>query len=139
MFRKILVPTDGSSNSMRACHVASELCRTFNGRVKVVYAVYVPKVYETDLGPELLESFIQAGNKILEDAARVFEEKGISVSSELVENRKPAEAIIELVERDGIDIVVISSHGLDDTRVKKLGSVTEAVLRHAKCSVLLVR
>jgi nucleotide-binding universal stress UspA family protein len=107
--------------------------------VKVLYAAYVPRMYETDLGAELMDGILLDGAKIIEDSMKVFEEKGVTVVSELVEGKKPEDAIVDVIRRDGIDLVVISSHGLDNTRTKKLGSVTEIVLRHAGCSVLLVK
>ncbi len=115
------------------------MSETFGAQVKVLYAAYVPRMYHTDLGMEFMETFLHDGAKILEHAAKIFEENGIPVSSELVEGRKPVDAIVETVQRDGVDLIVISSHGLDDTRAKRLGSVTESVLRQAGCSVLLVK
>jgi nucleotide-binding universal stress UspA family protein len=139
MYRKILVPTDGSTDAFRAANVALELARSHGAQVKVVYAAYVPRMYETDLGTELMDGILQDGARILDDTVKVFDAEGIPVTSELVEGKRPVNAIVGVVEKDGIDLVVIASHGLDASRTKRLGSVTEGVLRSARCSVLLVK
>jgi nucleotide-binding universal stress UspA family protein len=58
---------------------------------------------------------------------------------EMIVKGKPAEAIVDTAEKAGVDLIVIGSLGMSAIERALIGSVSDKVMRHAKCPVLLVR
>jgi nucleotide-binding universal stress UspA family protein len=79
------------------------------------------------------------GNELLEEGVKRVEESGGRVTgTHLVEGRA-ADEILDLAERIGADLVVIGSRGFGAVGRIALGSVSEAVIHHSRCPVLLLR
>lgn len=74
----------------------------------------------------------------LERMKALLKEKEIDGSSLIVESGRPSKKIIEIAERESVDLIVLGSHGRHGVELL-LGSTTNAVLHHAKCDVLAVR
>jgi nucleotide-binding universal stress UspA family protein len=119
---QVLFPTDYSDVSRAAGHMAADLARRFNARLHVIHVV--PPV--TDPGPP--ESLPSA----LADLG-----PGLDAVTALVFGR-PAREIVSYAWRHGIDVIVMGTHGRTGVSRALLGSVAEAVARHASCPVLTV-
>jgi nucleotide-binding universal stress UspA family protein len=113
--------------------------------VSVIEPLLLPTV-ETWVPPE---NYIEALEQASEDqarsivdraAARVREDQGdkLLVSTEIVKGH-PKHAIIDAAEAFGADLIVVGSHGYRGLTKLWLGSVSQAVASHAKCSVEIVR
>ena len=137
-FRKILAATDGSEHAVRAIEAAADLAHGSRAELTVATVVYIPTMYQVDLGTELEEGFRVDGRAILADAGRVVERAGARARTELLEG-KPAVEIVSLVVKNGYDLVVLGRYGLSGSEDKHLGGVSDAVLSRVSCSVLLVR
>jgi nucleotide-binding universal stress UspA family protein len=130
-FSNMLVCLDDSQYSINALKFAVQLGERMNSKITLIN-VQEPRIRE--LSPETAE---ELGRQILSHAL------GGIIRSELkVEKRVafgiPPEKIVETAEKDGQDLVVMSSVGLGAIREFLLGSVCEDVVEKAKCSVLVV-
>ena len=76
MYSKILVATDGSDNALRAAETAAELARGWQAEVTIICVAYIPAMYESDLGSDSKEAFIEDWGRALEATKKVFEGKG---------------------------------------------------------------
>jgi nucleotide-binding universal stress UspA family protein len=139
MFTRILIASDGSDNALRAAETVAELAKGWQAEVTVVCVAYVPAMYQSDLGPELTDTFVEDWQRALEATKRVFEKEGVEVQAKLVREGKPAHVICREAEAGGYDLVVVGSKGLDESGHKGLGSVSDRVVHGVHCSVLAVK
>ena len=147
---KILVAIDGSGHSEA---VVDEIARRHfpaDSEVRVISVVespYVPTTYpEAGLDMQLYDAMDRASH----EAARTAVEKAAAKiqaderSHQLrvttaVLSGSPKEVILEDAEKFGVDLIVVGSHGHGMLERLLLGSVSQAVALHAKCSVEIVR
>jgi nucleotide-binding universal stress UspA family protein len=144
MFRKILVPVDGSSTSLRACEAAAELARAHQAEVTLLVVSDPVKVAEMT-APEplqalLTESVREANQRILTEASERFQDSERAVTQVERHGRVPS-AIAQEAAEGQFDLIVMGSRGLGlgDEELGLLGSVTEGVLRRARCPILVVK
>lgn len=147
MYKKILLPTDGSKNAERAGAHAIDLADKYNADIVVLYVVETdylqsPRLvnYRIDLFDELREE----GKKAVKDFKKKLEEsqckgfcKNINLTTEIKEG-KPYAEILKTINEEDIDLTVMGTsgrHGLDKFIV---GSVTERVVRESKRPVLVI-
>jgi nucleotide-binding universal stress UspA family protein len=146
MFRRILVPLDGTAFAERALEPAFRIAREFAGQV-VLLRVTTP---EEDLArlPPLAPHFVGAsGNGLLhkhEEAeaylcqtCTAWAGQGVSLQSAVVCGT-PAQMIVDAAHEADADLIVMSTHGRSGVGRLLYGSVAEAVLRGAQVPVLLV-
>ena len=148
---KILLATDGSNEAELAARTAADLAQKTGSEVQVVHVFGIapvgPPVYPeaTDLQSEALEE--EAEERISEQRAReVLEAEvgkvrsygGIVVEAHLLEGRTAPE-IVALAEEIGAGLIVMGSRGHGGIRRALMGSVSDSVMRHAHCPVLVVR
>lgn len=126
VYRKIMVGTDGSETAARAQRAALRLAQRLGSELAVVFA------HDPAHGPA------EVGADVLAHARSVAARAGVTVRSELVRG-EPAEAIADLAERDGSDLIVVGSRGMGRARRLRLGAVAEQVAHHAPCDLLVVR
>jgi nucleotide-binding universal stress UspA family protein len=145
MYRRILVPVDGSPASRLGLDEAIRLARVTGATLRLVHVVneYVfDPVYAPvfDYAP-LLESFRLAGEKVLTQAQATVRAAGVEFQSELVETLggSVARLILDQAENWPAELIVMGTHGRRGVSRVVLGSDAEAVLRAAPCPVLLVR
>ena len=143
MYRRILVPTDGSACAMRAVHEAVELAKAIGAEITFLYALENPLTTGT-ASPEALPYSAQLwddlktmADEALEAASAVAESVGVRATAVRVDNRAPVPAILE-VEGDH-DLVMMGTHGRRGFNRWMFGSVAEGALRRAKRPFLLVR
>jgi nucleotide-binding universal stress UspA family protein len=145
MYKKILVPIDGSETSMlglsEAIRVAkgdgSQLCL-----VHVVNELVLDYSYGAGLrGPSLIDSLREVGNRILQQAEEPVKKLGIPVESVLLEcvGGPAADAIVTQANGWHADLIVMGTHGRRGLRRFAMGSDAEVVVRESAGPVLLVR
>ena len=127
---KILVATDGSKSAEKALEYAVQLAKKHKAKV-ILLNVGESKIF--GLKPEVARGI---GESILSDAAAKV--KGLKLNTQL-EFGNPPETIIEVAEKGNYDLIVVGSRGLSSVKRFFLGSVSDDVSHHAKCSVLIVR
>jgi len=149
----ILLATDGSSEAQLAARTAADLAQKTNSELHVVHAFGIapvgPPVYPeaTDLQGAEFEAEGEEGQRISERRAReVLEAEvgkirsgGGAVAGEHLLEGRVAPGIVGLAEEIGAGLIVMGSRGLGGIRRALLGSVSESVVRHAHCPVMVVR
>ena len=150
---KILLATDGSREAELAARAAADLAQKTHSELHVVHTFGIapigPPVYPeaTDLQSVEYEAESEQRQRISEQQAReVLEAEVQKVRSfgdtvaqgHLIEGRVAPE-IVGLAEEIGAGLIVMGSRGLGGIRRALMGSVSESVVRHAHCPVLVVR
>ena len=121
MYKRILVPTDGSERSVKAVEGAARFARPL-GATLVVMTVVEPYSYTNfaEYRPESIEQYDERvtaeAEERLEAARKIAVAAGVEVKTVMVKSFSPAEAIIEQAEKNGCDIIFMASHGLVVTR-----------------------
>jgi nucleotide-binding universal stress UspA family protein len=145
MFRSIVVGTDGSDTAGKAVEEAIDLAKTVGAAVCLVSA-YEPVSQarlreEAKQTPADLQWMVNPREEVdatLSDAADVVREAGLEVET-FAREGDPADAILDVAEERGADLIVVGNKGMTGARRFLLGSVPNRVSHHAPCSVLIVR
>ena len=141
MYKRILVPTDVSAQSSRALVSALELARKFDAEVELFHVTFSPLAYlgyGITYGLFITEEEIEKNGKAaLEAALSGIEVGNVRLTTKQVSGN-PAGAILEEIERD-FDLVVMGSRGHGPFTGAVIGSVTQRVLAHSACPVLIVK
>lgn len=144
MYKRILVPVDGSDVSTRALQEALRLAKDEQARVRIVHAVHeVPP--PTGAAYVDYDAYRQAameeGRAILDKALTLARQAGLEPETKLapVQTEGASGAIVEEARRWPADLIVMGTHGRSGLLHLLLGSVAEGVVRRAPTPVLLVR
>jgi nucleotide-binding universal stress UspA family protein len=143
MYRKILVPTDGSACAQHAVHEAVELAKAIDAEITFLYALENPLTTGT-ASPEALPYSAQLwddlkgmADEALQAATAIAESSGVHATAVRVDNRAPVQAILEAEPEH--DLVIMGTHGRRGFNRWMFGSVAEGALRRAKRPFLLIR
>jgi len=140
--KKILLTTDLSDQSLRTFKPMSTFAQSQGARVTLLYVVEdVPVVaHGAPLAPPMhapsIPSLIADAEKAIAQQAEELADQ-IAVETAVVCAPKVAEAVTDFASINGFDLIALSSHGRSGFRRLILGSVAEAVLRHAEVPVLI--
>ena len=145
---KILVCTDGSEKSIKAVNKAAFISEHLDEvSVTLIHVYYLDTAiisphadgYVTGEILQRIDGEKKAeGEKILEEAAKIFEEKNIKVNKVLAKGH-PATTIVEAATKGNFDLVVIGSRGLGGLKKLLLGSVSNAVAQESESTVMIVK
>ena len=144
MYKRILVPTDGSEITAQAIQAAISLARLSGGELFVL-SVKEPFPYSaiSEMQPVPPQEFYDAQERIaaerVKEAVDAAGAAGIKCQGHTVEALHPWEAILDHAATQGCDVIVMASHGRRGVAALLLGSETQRVLLHAKLPVLVVR
>jgi nucleotide-binding universal stress UspA family protein len=144
MFKRILVPTDGSDITRKAVDTAIGLAKSVNAKLYTL-SVKEPFPYSaiSEMQPTPPQEFFDAQERIaaarVKDVRQTAEQAGLECEGHTVEALHPWEAVIEHAERNACDLIVMASHGRRGVTALLLGSETQKVLTHSKVPVLVVR
>jgi len=127
---KILVAIDGSESAEKALEHVVQLAKKHKAEVTLLN-IGESKLF--DFKPKVVK---EVGERVLSDAATKV--KGLEVNTQL-EFGNPAETIIEVAEKGNYDLIAVGNRGLSSVKRFLLGSVSDDVSHHAKCSVLIAR
>ena len=144
---KVVLATDGSDEAARAARMAVRLSNELDCELHVVHVGAAPGAYaaaESEiLDVEFYETIREragadAGRK-LEEQVEKIKEAGGELAGVYVRVGRPDAEIVLLAEELGAGLVVVGSRGLGGIKRALMGSVSGSVVRHAHCSVLVVR
>jgi len=144
MFKRILVPTDGSEITAKAIDTAIELAKSVGAQLFTI-SVKEPFPYSaiSEMQPTPPQEFFDAQERIASKRVQAVvaqgQQAGVGCQSHTVEALHPWEAIIEHAKRMECDLLVMASHGRRGVSALLLGSETQKVLTHSKVPVLIVR
>jgi nucleotide-binding universal stress UspA family protein len=144
MFKRILVPTDGSTVTDKAIQTAVALAKSSGGSLYTI-SVKEPFPYSaiSEMQPVPPQEFYDAQERIA--AARVKAVKdaaqaaGVACEAHTVEALHPWEAILDHAKSQQCDLIVMASHGRRGVAALLLGSETQRVLIHSSLPVLVVK
>jgi nucleotide-binding universal stress UspA family protein len=142
MYKRILVPVDGSETSNKAVVAALQLARESGGRVRLVHALdELAYLTGYEYSADLLAVARDYAKKVLDDALAMAQSAGVPADTKLME--VPGGRLGELVAEEArswdADLVVVGTHGRRGVGRVLLGSGAEQVLRMAPVPVLAVR
>jgi len=145
MIKSIVVGTDGSETAQKAVTETVELARELGARVDLVSA------YEPVSNQRLREEARQVPDDLqwmvnpLEDveatllaAAQEVRDAGVKCET-FAREGDPADAILDVAEERGSDLIVVGNKGMTGAKRFLLGSVPNKVSHHAPCSVMIIR
>jgi nucleotide-binding universal stress UspA family protein len=143
---KILMPIDDSPFSQLALQFLISQMNTRGAQVRVLHVIDPVAAYMTaGLVPEITvdTAKIEAerrkeGKALIERTSQKLRRAGFR-TTQVLDFGDGKTCILDQAENWGADLIVLGSHGLRGLTRFLMGSVSEAVVRHAKCSVILVR
>jgi len=146
MYKRILVPVDGSQTSTRALVAALQMARDAGGSIRLIHVIeelaqviaYDPYgAYSGDLSKVMREN----GQQTLTKALDIARSAGVSADQRLVEaaGQRLAEAVHKEAAAYGADLIVLGTHGRRGIGRVLLGSGAEQIIRSAQVPVLVIR
>ncbi|MDC6168173.1 MULTISPECIES: universal stress protein [unclassified Roseateles] len=144
MFKRIIVPTDGSEITAKAVGTAVQLAKIHGARL---YAVSVKEPFPysavSEMQPTPPQEFFDAQERIasarVKEVVAAAEAAGVPCEGHTVEALHAWEAVIEHAKTHEADLVVMASHGRRGFQAMLLGSETQKLLTHCTIPVLVVR
>jgi nucleotide-binding universal stress UspA family protein len=141
MFSKLLVPVDGSENSVRALEAAIFLSKKIDAHVTVMHVMQKPPtvyIHPQKELEELLRNYRREAEQILERCEEIGNRNGVELKKVIIEG-DVASKILSFAEKDGLDMIVMGHRGSGRFKEMVLGSVSQKVLNQTKRSVLIIR
>ena len=147
MFKHILIPTDGSPTADKAVEAGIRFAGAAHAKVTLFTAVpeYQPPSEAEVMGriavslPDHERHSRDEALRILEPAAQRVRAAGLACDTEYAQSDHPYQAIIELAEDRGCDLILMSSHGRSGLSALWHGSQTRDVLTHSRIPTLVYR
>jgi len=145
LYRRILVPVDGSSTSNAGLKEALKLAKNQRARLYVLHVVDEMIVFNTpeggiNIGP-IIDELKRGGKRLLQKTQKLASAQGVKPESELWETagERVADVIVRRAKRWRVDLIVMGTHGRRGVKRMLMGSDAELVVRNAAVPVLLVR
>lgn len=147
-FKRILVPLDGSKNSLHALKESINLSRFTNSQIIGIYVI--PEDISALPFIEILQPLstlhpvgfqkriLKYGAKIMSTAKEICQKNRIKFSGKILEGN-PGYDIVKFSKTNKIDLIVIGSRGKGPTKEIFLGSVSNYVVHKAKCPVMIIK
>lgn len=141
MLKKILVPIDGSAKANAAVEYAIGLARLAGAEITLCHVI--PSFpYGDQLGgayQQVIHNELQAkGEELVNKILDIFSPSGVGLSTKIVWGN-PALQICAECKEGQYDLIIMGRRGLDENMDYIMGSVSNRVVRHASCPVLIVR
>lgn len=142
MFKKILVPLDGSVLAAKVLPKVIDMAKSMGSRVTLLHVCYWPVPTDAAVPPETIEHRAETAAarwcaKFLGEAAEELRKQGLEVNFQCVEG-VPAREIIAYADANDIDLIAMATHGSGEVSWV-LGSTAEKVVTHATVPTLLYR
>src|SRR5215218_5654775 len=144
---KILLATDASEDAQKAAQIASDIA---NNSGSELHVLHIGNTRDFHVAPSAEQDFArrsgsygeirEQAEKTLEEAVRQVEETGGTVAQAHLRMGDPDDEILRFSEEQGeFGLLVMGSRGLGPVKRRLMGSVSESVVRHAHCPVLVAR
>jgi nucleotide-binding universal stress UspA family protein len=141
---KILLATDGSREAILAARTAVDLADRTDSELHVAFILRTQDASEYGTvgfytENTLEEEIKQMGQRLLDEQVKRVEAAGGTVAEAHFRMARPDEGILAVGEDIGTGLIVLGSRGLGGVKRALMGSVSDSVVRHAHCPVLVVR
>jgi nucleotide-binding universal stress UspA family protein len=142
MYKKILVPLDGSEFAEKALDEAEKLAKSFDSEIILLQVVPFLPIYGS---PELVTPLIidekqkESAERYLINLVEELKKRGFKVTSAVRTGQQVPAEIIDFSKESGVDLIVMSTSGRSGISRWVLGSVAHKVLTRAETPILLLR
>ncbi len=136
-WKKILLATDGSRYSKAATEKAIAFAKSYGGDIVAVSVVDVPTEFYAE-APKAVDDMIHQAKGYVADVKKQAEAAGVKAETYVGEG-EAYEVITKLAKEQAVNMIVMGSHGRTGLKRLLMGSVTEKVIGHAICPVLVVK
>lgn len=145
MFKRIVVPVDGSFGAMKALDLAVEMHKTTGAELVLLTVFRHHSLLEASTSmvrpadPGSIDAALREHAKEVADASKKHAlDKGADAPRAFVKNGPPARTIVKFAKDHAADLIVLGSRGLGDREGYLLGSVSHKVTSLAECPVMVV-
>lgn len=138
-FRKILIPLDGSANSIRGLNEAISLARQCNSKILAVHVIPIFPQRLLNIYSAYATYLRKVGQEILEKARTNAARHGIDLSTKILYGNQTAKIILNYTYDVNAELIVIGSRGLTFPKEKHLGSVSSYLVNFSKVPILVVK
>ena len=142
LISKILVPIDGSENSMRALNHGLFLSSNLKIKLTILFVIEVPPfvyVQSQKVVNSVMASLEKEAKDVLEEGRNQAKKYDVEPEILFLEGTNIASIIIEHGEKNNFDLIVIGSKGKGKLKSSLLGSVSNKVIHHSKNPVYVVK
>lgn len=146
---KILVATDGTEHSREALDAVSKLNLSDGDEIKVISVIDMAVPMTVDLYGGFLPAATEIETAVRKNIEATADEAGLYLKDKISNDKiyistetlsgSPESRIVETAEEMPADMIIVGSHGYNRWERLLLGSVSDSVIHHAPCSVLVVR
>lgn len=138
---KILAATDGSPQAHQAVRLAVDLSSREGTELHLIHVGELAAMYHPEMRGYAYrhEASEKEARRLLEGELERLRSTGVNVAQAHLRMGRADVEIIDLAEELGVDVIVIGSRGLGGIRRALVGSVSDSVMHHAHCPVLVVR
>jgi nucleotide-binding universal stress UspA family protein len=141
-WKQICCPVDFSDASRAAMEVAADLARRGGATLTLLHAYPIPGYTFPDgsvvASGRMMQELSEQAAKHLSEWRREAEALGVANVAAVTAAGEPASEILAYAAKNGVDLLVVGTHGRSGLEHALLGSVTERVMRKARCHVLTV-
>ncbi|WP_432696953.1 universal stress protein [Marinobacterium sp. YM272] len=145
MFKRILLPVDGSEGAFEALKVAVEMQKIHGSELMILSVYRHHSLREASMSmvrprePEHMDDLMQSYSKEVAESFRKYAiEHGSQGVRAFVKSGHTAKTIVEFAEKNKVDLIIIGSHGLGDAETFLVGGVSQKVVGMAKSPVMVV-
>lgn len=145
MFKRILVPVDGSNGALKALELAVQMQKTTGAELLLLTVFRHHSLLEASTSmvrpaqPENMDDVLRQHSKEVAEAAKKYAlEQGVKSPRAFVKSGQPARTIVKFAKDHEADLIVLGSRGLGDLEGYLLGSVSHKVTSLADCPVMVV-
>jgi nucleotide-binding universal stress UspA family protein len=147
MFKRILIPTDGSTLSRRAAKAGIRFAKAVGARVIAYHGLETNLPYLAGEGALIDATLIatlgkaarQRGEKCVAEIAKAARASGVACGTYITKPVTPYQGIIDAARKKKCDAIFMASHGRGGVASLILGSVTQSVLAHSRIPVVVYR
>ncbi len=141
MYKRILVPLDGSELAEKALDHAEKLAETFDSEIILFQVVPSMPIYGA---PDLVAPLVvdekqkEVAERYLTNLSEELKKRGFKVTAEVKTGQQVAVEIIDFAKENGVDLIVMCTHGYSGITLWVLGSVAHKVITRAETPILLI-
>lgn len=146
MYKRILVPVDGSDTSTKALVAALQMARESGSALRIIHVLedltqVMAYDYYGAYPGDLAKTLQDNGQKVLADAKAIAQSSGVQTDERLAEARgmRLGEAVVQEADQYSADLIVVGTHGRRGLGRVLLGSGAEQIIRLSPIPVLVIR
>lgn len=146
---KIIVPVDGSTNSMEAANFAINMAEKYDAKLIVIHVVNIDQYIQSlglyrlsypDFVKKKIEEVKNEAKKWFTEISKSAEQRKVRITTDVLDTPTSiVGAIVDYAESNHVDLIVIGTRGRSGFSRLLLGSVASGVITYSSCPVLVVK